>query len=57
METASEVNLSRAAVELADLELIESTDNHIDNFENIPVELLSQNIDSSSEKVVKSKTG
>ena len=56
VEMASEVNLSRAAVELADLELIESADSHIDNFENIPVELLSHNIDSSSEKVVNSKT-
>jgi adenylate cyclase len=47
VETESKVNLSRAAVELADLELIESTDSHIGDFEKIPQELLSQNLDSS----------
>ncbi|MEM7580748.1 MAG: response regulator, partial [Cyanobacteria bacterium P01_A01_bin.80] len=55
VETLSEVNLSRAAVELADLEVIESTDNHIGDFEKITQELLSQNLDSPSEKVVNSK--
>ncbi len=57
VETESKVNLSRAAVELADLELIESTDSHIDNFEKIPQELLSASVNSPSEKVVNSKTG
>ncbi|WP_414623309.1 response regulator [Calothrix sp. CCY 0018] len=57
VETESKVNLSRAAVELADLELIESTDSHIDNFEKIPQELLSASVNSPSEKVINSKTG
>lgn len=60
VETESKINLSRAAVELADLELIESTDSHtdshIDNFEKIPQELLSHNLDSPSENVANSKT-
>ena len=43
VEIEKEVNVSRAAVELADLELIESTSNHT---ENIPDEFLSQNLDS-----------
>jgi len=57
VETESKVNLSRAAVELADLELIESTDSHISDFEKIPQELLSHNLDSTSGKVVNSKAG
>ena len=56
VETESKVNLSRAAVELADLELIESADSHIDNFEKIPQELLSASVNSPEEKVVNSKT-
>ena len=56
VETESKVNLSRAAVELADLELIESADTHIGNFE-IPQELLSASVNSPEEKVLNSKTG
>ncbi|MGB6295918.1 MAG: response regulator [Rivularia sp. (in: cyanobacteria)] len=56
VETESKVNLSRAAVELADLELIESTDSHIGDFEKITQELLSQNLDSPSKNVVNAKT-
>lgn len=52
VETESKVNVSRAAVELADLELIESADSHIGNFE-IPQELLSANLNSPPD----SKTG
>ncbi len=54
VEAESKVNVSRAAVELADLELIESTDSHIGNFE-IPQELLSASVNSPEEKVVNSK--
>ncbi|MEO0685912.1 MAG: ATP-binding protein, partial [Cyanobacteria bacterium J06649_11] len=57
VETTTDINLSRAAVELADLELIESTDNHLSHIENIPQELLSQSLDSTQEKVVNSKNG
>ncbi len=56
VETESKVNLSRAAVELADLELIESTDSHIDSLEKIPQELLSAALNSPPEKSVNSKT-
>ncbi|MBE9214909.1 response regulator [Plectonema cf. radiosum LEGE 06105] len=43
VEEESKVNLSRAAVELADLELIESTDNHT---QDIPQELLLANLEN-----------
>ena len=57
IETATEVNLNRAAVELADLELIDKSDSHIGELEKIPQELLSHNIDSTSGKDVNSKAG
>ncbi len=44
VEEESKINISRAAVELADLELIESTDSHT---ENILQELLPPNLDRS----------
>ncbi|MBF2015850.1 MAG: response regulator [Rivularia sp. T60_A2020_040] len=43
VEEESKVNLSRAAVELADLELIDSTDNHT---QDIPQELLLANLEN-----------
>ncbi|MEO1183214.1 MAG: response regulator [Cyanobacteria bacterium J06636_27] len=60
VETVSEVNLNRAAVELADLELIDKSDSYIDDIEKISQEFLSHNshnIDTTSEEDVNSKTG
>ncbi len=50
VEDESIVDISRAAVELADLELIESTDSHN---QNIPIDLLSPSFDSSDLKAGK----
>ncbi|BAY87181.1 multi-sensor hybrid histidine kinase [Calothrix parasitica NIES-267] len=57
IETTTEVNLNRAAVELADLELIDKSDSHIGELDKIPQELLSHNIDSTSGKDLNSKAG
>ncbi|MEO1559799.1 MAG: GAF domain-containing protein, partial [Cyanobacteria bacterium J06632_19] len=54
VETTAQVNVSRAAVELADLELIESTDTH--NTDNIPQELLSNSLESPDLKTGKGQS-
>ncbi|MBV6621936.1 MAG: response regulator [Rivularia sp. (in: Bacteria)] len=51
VETVAQVNVSRAAVELADLELIESTDTC--STDNIPAELLSNSVESPDLKTGK----
>ncbi|AFY53162.1 signal transduction histidine kinase [Rivularia sp. PCC 7116] len=54
VETAAQVNVSRAAVELADLELIESTDTY--NTDNIPGELLPNSVESPDLKTGKGQS-